>query len=105
MALRAAFMALFAALAAHAVLALGAVPVPAALTDGLYFAVETGSVALVAARSLTVRRNRLGWALVALGIGMWVAGDYAWKFGAPAASGVLYIAMLLFVYLGLAALL
>src|SRR4051794_39851186 len=105
MARRLAFYTVFSALALHAVLALQLVPAPQRLTDALYLAIELGSVALVVARAVAVKRNRAGWALIAFGLGLWVAGDCASTLGAESASDLLYIGMFVGVYVALALLL
>ena len=73
-----AFAAMLTTLLAHVACTLHVVVVPERVTDVLYTAIELGAVALVAARVIAVRRNRAGWALIALGIAMWSAGDLCW---------------------------
>ena len=75
---RCAFAALFLVLAAHVVFTVGLLSVPTGLTDVLYLAVEAGAVLLTAARAIAVKRNRLAWALIALGLTCWTVGDLCW---------------------------
>jgi diguanylate cyclase (GGDEF)-like protein len=75
---RVAFAALFAVLAAHVVLTVGLITVPTAVTDVLYLIVEGGAVLLTAARAIAVKRNRLAWALIAVGLALWTIGDLCW---------------------------
>ena len=73
-----AFAALFAVLAAHVVFTLGLVTVSTGVTDVLYLVVEVGAVLLTAARAVAVKRNRLAWALIAVGLAWWTVGDLCW---------------------------
>src|SRR3954468_17429125 len=102
MARRIAFAALFTALAVHVACALGLIGAPPALTDILSAGIALGAVALVAARSLSVRRNRDAWALIAGGL---VFGDAAFQLGHGTIASAFYLGMFAFVYVALASLL
>ena len=86
---------------------------PRRVTSALYLAIEIGTVALVAARAIAVRRNRAGWALVALALALWTAGDLCWtlwleKLEAapfPSIADALYLGMYGVLYVALALLL
>src|SRR3954463_2355833 len=105
MARRVAFIALFSALAAHVVCALGVIPAPLAVTDALYAGIELGAVALVAARALAVRRNRSAWWLIAGGLALWLGGDVVLELGHRTVASGFYLGMFALVYLALALLL
>src|SRR3954454_1628041 len=95
MALRPAFLVLFAALALHAALD------PGTLRDVMYFAIGLGAAALVAGRAIAVRRNRAAWALLAGGMVLTLAGDLTGGTAGP----LFYAAMFAVVYTALALLL
>ena len=107
---RCAFAALFLVLAAHVVFTVGLLSVPTGLTDVLYLAVEAGAVLLTAARAIAVKRNRLAWALIALGLACWTVGDLCWTlwFNAmevapyPNVSDAFYLGMYVLLYAALA---
>src|SRR4051795_12518207 len=73
---RALFALVFAGLAVHLALALlgGEGPV----LDWLYTGLELGALGLVAWRVAAVRSDRVGWALITLGLALWTAGDLCW---------------------------
>src|SRR4051812_41823880 len=48
--------------------------------DPLYYAVEVGAFLACAARAIVPRYRRWPWALVALGIAAFVAGDLCWTY-------------------------
>ncbi len=110
---RCAFAALFLVLAAHVMFTVGLISVPTGLTDVLYLAVEAGAVLLTAARAIAVKRNRLAWALIALGLAFWTIGDLCWTlwFNAmevapyPNLSDAFYLGMYVLLYAALALLL
>src|SRR4051812_19170323 len=102
MARRIAFACLSAALAVHFACALGVIAVPPSVTGTLSAAIALGAVALVAARALSVRRNRDAWALIAGGL---VFGDVAFQLGHGTVAGASYLGMFAFVYVALASLL
>src|SRR4051794_9884321 len=105
MARRVAFIALFSALAAHVVCAVGVVPAPLVVTNALYAGIELGAVALAAARALAVRRNRSAWALIAGGLALWLVGDVVSELGHATVASGFFLSMFALVYLALALLL
>jgi two-component system, cell cycle response regulator len=64
--------------AAHALFGVGGGGVDAFTKDGIYTAVEILAVAVCAARALRRRDDRLGWALITLGLAAWTGGDLIW---------------------------
>jgi two-component system cell cycle response regulator len=108
---RATFALLFAALGVH--LALALTGSEGALIDWLYTVTELGALALAAARAVAVRRDRLGWSLMALGLALWTAGDLCWTLWLdhlddppfPSVADALYLGQYLAFYAGIAALL
>ena len=112
MSLRFAFAALCATLAAHALLTLGVLPDPHGVVDLRYLAVEAGAVPPRHARAISVRRDRLGWGMIALGLALWTVGDLvgrcgcnSWKTRRSERRRRLYLGMYVLLYGGLAALL
>jgi hypothetical protein len=107
---RAAFAALFTVLLAHVAFTVGLISVATVVTDVLYLAVEAGAVLLTAARAIAVKRNRLAWALIALGLAMWTVGDLCWTlwFNAmevapyPNVGDAFYLGMYVLLYVALA---
>lgn len=70
-------------------------------SHGWFLAVELGGAALIAARAVTVRRNRPVWTLAALGIGQWVFGGIAVDLGWETLAGALFVGMFVCECLGL----
>src|SRR3954471_2072142 len=95
MALRPAFLVLFAALALHAALD------PGTLRDLVYLAIALGAAALISARAIAVRHNRAAWALLAGGMVLTLASDLT----GGTAGGFLYAGMFAAIYTGLVLLL
>jgi two-component system, cell cycle response regulator len=102
---------LFAATGLHFAIAVSGGDGP--LVDWLYTAVEVGALGLAAWRAVTVRRDRLGWALMALGLALWTAGDLCWTLWLdhvenppfPSIADGLYVGLYLAFYGGIVALL
>ena len=84
-----------------------------AVADWLYTLVELGALGLAGWRAVAVRRDRLGWALMALGLALWTAGDLCWTLWLdhvenppfPSVADGLYVGLYLAFYGGIAALL
>jgi diguanylate cyclase (GGDEF)-like protein len=81
--------------------------------DGIYTAVEVLACALVIARAVTVREERLAWSAVAASLVLWAAGDLLWTAWLnavpdppfPSVADALYYASYPPLYLGLGLLL
>jgi two-component system cell cycle response regulator len=54
--------------------------VAAWMDNRLYYALELAAVALCGGRALFIRRNRIGWLALTLGVASFAAGDLAWAF-------------------------
>lgn len=81
---------------------IGALAVLAATGAHAWFiAIELGGASLIAARAITVRRNRPVWTLAALGIGQWVLGGLAVEAGWETLAAVLFVGMFVCETLGL----
>jgi two-component system, cell cycle response regulator len=79
------------------------------MDNRLYYALELAAVALCGARAIFVRRNRLGWLGLTLGVASFAAGDLVWAFWIaglenppyPSVADALYLGFYPAAYVGL----